>query len=115
MKKVFISQGMNGKTKREILSERAYLKNLAESCVRSKCEIIDSFIKDAPKDAKPLWYLGESLKFMADADVVVFAKDWKQYRGCKIEYEAAMAYGIAVIESYNIEKGKIGVIENDEI
>lgn len=107
MKKVFISQGMNGKTERAIKSERAYPKNVAESALNDKVEILDSFFENAPKNAKPLWYLGESLKLMADANVAIFAKDWKEYRGCKIEHEAALAYGITVIESYSKEKGDV--------
>ena len=108
MKKVFISQGMNGKTEKAIKSERAYLKNVAESALSDKVKVIDSYIEEnAPKNAKPLWYLGESLKLMAYADVAIFAKDWQEYRGCKIEHEAALAYGITVIESYSKEKGDV--------
>ena len=109
MKKVFISQGMNGKTEKAIKSERAYLKNVAESALIDKVKVIDSYIEEnAPKNTKQaLWYLGESLKLMADADVVIFAKDWQEYRGCKIEHEAALAYGITVIESYSKEKGDV--------
>lgn len=29
------------------------------------------------KDASPLWYLGRSLELMSSADIVYFAKGWK--------------------------------------
>lgn len=55
-------------------------------------EVIDSFITDAPEDAKPLWYLGKSLELMADADIVFFVEGWNKYRGCRIENAAAHEY-----------------------
>lgn len=98
MKKIFISQPMRGKTDGEILEER----NKAIEAVRMKLgeevEVIDSFFQDAPVEAKPLWYLGESLKCLAEADVAYFAEGWENARGCVIEYDSAHAYGIPVIE-----------------
>ena len=92
MTKIFISQPMNGKTTEEIENERNYIiDRLRENeCV----EIIDSFFKDTPHDAKPLWYLGESIKLMSEADVVFFCNDWQTARGCQIEHDCALEYGI---------------------
>ena len=79
--KIFISQPMNGKTNEEIEDERNYIiGRLATQFPRA--EIIDSFFKDAPHDAKPLWYLGESIKLMSEADVVFFCDGWQTARGC---------------------------------
>lgn len=61
-------------------------------------EVIDSFFEKAPVDAKPLWYLGESLKLMAEADVAYFADGWNEARGCKIEHTCAVEYNIDRIE-----------------
>lgn len=86
--KLFISQPMNGKTNEEIITERN------EAIAKfDGAEVLDSFFKDAPHDANPLWYLSESLKIMSEADVVYFCKDWQKYRGCRIEHECAVAYG----------------------
>ena len=92
MTKIFISQPMNGKTTEEIENERNYIiDRLRENeCV----EIIDSFFKDAPHDTKPLWYLGESIKLMSEADVVFFCNGWQTARGCQIEHDCALEYGI---------------------
>jgi hypothetical protein len=95
--KLFISQPMNGKTVDEILEVRAKAIESAMTNFDTDVEVIDSFFQGAPSDAKPLWFLGESLKLMADADVVYFAKGWEGARGCKIEYEAALAYGLNII------------------
>lgn len=97
--KIFISQPMNDKTNEEILNERNRVFNLFRLIVPSslEVEVIDSFFKDAPHDAKPLWYIGESIKLMADADVVYFCKDWHKYRGCTIEHECAVRYGKKII------------------
>ena len=57
-----------------------------------------AFFQSAPTDARPLWYLGESLKLLATADVAYFAKGWEKARGCKIEHTCAVEYGIPTIE-----------------
>ena len=92
MTKIFISQPMNGKTTEEIENERNYIiGRLRENeCV----EIIDSFFKDKPYEASPLWYLGESIKLMSEADVVFFCNGWQTARGCQIEHDCALEYGI---------------------
>ena len=88
MKKLFISQPMADKTDEEILAERQRAAAKFEDV-----EVIDSFFEDAPNDAQPLWYLGESVKKMAEADIVCFCKGWDKYRGCRIEYQCAVNYG----------------------
>ena len=98
MKKLFISQPMRSKTDEEILKERKAL--IAEVCMNTheEIEVIKSFFADAPADATPLWYLGESLKLLGTADFAVFATGWQDYRGCRIEHDAAVAYGIPIVE-----------------
>lgn len=61
-------------------------------------EVIESFFESAPANATPLWYLGESLKLLGTADFAVFAPGWQDYRGCRIEHDAAVAYGIPIAE-----------------
>lgn len=100
MKKLFISQPMRGKTDEEILAVRAKAIESAEELLGEKMEVIDSFFQNAPADSKPLWYLAKSLELLSTADVAYFAKDWEQYRGCRIENTCAVEYGIAVIEDY---------------
>ena len=96
--KLFISQPMNGKTDKEILYTREKaIESACKNFDEEKVEVLDSFFQGAPHEAKPLWFIGESLKVMADADVVYFAPGWEDARGCKIEYQAALAYGLNII------------------
>ena len=99
MKRVFISQPMNGRSNEEIKAEREYIaEQVAKNYKQEPVQVIDSFIEDAPHDAKPLWFLGKSLELLSTADVAVFAKGWRSARGCMIEHECAVAYGIETIE-----------------
>lgn len=98
MKKLFISQPMRGKTDAEILAERSNAIQAAKDSVKDEIEVIDSFFQGAPASATPLWYLGESLKLLATADVAYFAPGWDKARGCKIENLCAKEYGVRVIE-----------------
>ena len=99
MKKLFISQPMRGKTDDEILAERSNAIQAAKDSLGEPVEVIDSFFQNTPAEAKPLWYLGESLKLLATADVAYFAPGWSEARGCKIENLCAKEYGIHTIEA----------------
>lgn len=96
--KVFISQPMRGKSDEEILLERNQMIKKVEESATEKPEIIDSFFQNAPVEAKPLWFLGKSIELLSTADVAVFAKGWKDARGCRIEHECCEQYGIKIIE-----------------
>lgn len=98
MKKLFISQPMGGKTDEEILTARNLAIKSAEKVIGEPVETIESFIKAAPADAKPLWFLGKSLELMAKADVMYFVDGWEKARGCRIEHACAAEYGIECIE-----------------
>lgn len=96
--KVFISQPMRGKFDEEILLERNQMIKKVEESATEKPEVIDSFFQNAPVEAKPLWFLGKSIELLSTADVAVFAKGWKDARGCRIEHECCEQYGIKIIE-----------------
>lgn len=100
MKKLFISQPMRGKTDEEILAERKKAIESAERNLGEPVEVIDSFFQNAPADARPLWFLGKSLELLSTADIAYFAKGWEDTRGCRIENQCAIEYGIEVIEDY---------------
>ena len=105
MKKLLISQPMRDLTDEEILKVREEIKNRAEKTIGEPLELINSFIEDYPGEINksiPVWYLGKSIQFLSQADIVYFGGDWRIARGCKIEYEIANAYGIKVIK----EEGK---------
>lgn len=97
MKRLFISQPMNGKSDEEILTERKIAIEKAKEVVGEEVEVIDTFYTDFPPDAKPLEYLARSIKDLAQADIAYFVNGWEEKRGCKIEYECATQYGIKTI------------------
>lgn len=71
--KLFISQPMAGKTDKEILDERErVIRNVKELFPDQEIEVIDSFFYGEPKT--PLWYLGESIKLLGQADIAYFAR-----------------------------------------
>ena len=95
VKKLFISQPervtTDGADAAALMAD-VYMKTHEE------IEVIKSFFESAPTDATPLWYLGESLKLLGTADFAVFAPGWQDYRGCRIEHDAATQYGIPIVE-----------------
>ena len=98
--KVFISQPMTGLTNEEILKVRnsfiAYLKDsFVFGVLPDEIEFIDSFIEDS--NEKPLYLLGKALEKLSTADVCIFVDGWKDSRGCRIEHECCVQYGIAKI------------------
>ncbi|MEG2919165.1 MAG: hypothetical protein RR851_14680, partial [Clostridium sp.] len=88
-------------TDEEILKAREEIKQRAEKEIGEPVELINSFINDYPGEINkqiPVWYLGKSIQFLSQADIAYFGGDWRNARGCKIEYEIAKEYGIDIIE-----------------
>ena len=58
--------------------------------------LIDTFSKEeAPEINVPnLWYLGDSIRLLGTADLVIFDKDWRKARGCRVEHAICELYGI---------------------
>lgn len=99
MKRLFISQPMNDKTKEEVLEERENAVKRAEEILGEKVEVIDSyFTEEEPEGVNiGLWWLGKPIQLLATADVAYFAKGWTKARGCLIESECAFRYGVPEI------------------
>jgi len=95
-KKVFISQPMKGKEKKEIEGER---KNIVDAVKALGGEVIDSILsEEIVSKNKPLWCLGQSLQMLAEADVAIFLPGWKEARGCVAERYCCQNYEIDAIE-----------------
>ena len=103
MKKIFISQPMNGLSDEEIKEKRKeVVDKLPDFMMGEEFEIIDSFFEKAPHDAKPLWFLGKSLELLADADYAIFLDGWSAARGCRMENICCQEYGIQTIYEKNL-------------
>lgn len=97
MKKIFVSVPMRGRTEEAIKASITKMKKIAEAYEGEELELIDSYIPDAAPECnnQRLWYLGESIKKLADADV--FVGVWEcidDFVGCEIEKIAARGYHI---------------------
>lgn len=104
MKKAMLSQPMAGKTKEEIVATRdRAIKALEERGY----EVVNTLFTDEwYSDEKmkergvvqiPLCFLAKSLENMSLCHVAYFCKGWEKTRGCKIEHDSAVAYGLEVI------------------
>lgn len=97
-KKLFISQPMNGLSEEEIRKARDLAVEIVKERVNDEIELIDTIFPDFPKTGSvPLKFLSRALDKMAEADIAFFGEGWETARGCKIEHEAALQYGIDVI------------------
>jgi hypothetical protein len=96
MKKIFISQPMRGKSKGEILTERAALERLAKEKFGEDCVILDTYFADF--DGNALAFLGKSISKLSEADAAVFGTGWREARGCVIEHKCCGEYGVEIAE-----------------
>lgn len=124
MKKLFVSVPMKGRTEEEIKASIQKMKKIAEIYEGEELELIDSYIEDnPPKDSKEaVWYLGESLKKLAQADVFVGIAEDYDWSGCCIERQTAEKYGLKmyivparyVIDNYYALVDKLRPLAYDE-
>lgn len=103
-KKAMLSQPMGGKTDDEIIATRekavAYLESIGYEVVNTL--FTDEWYSDEAMGKRgvvqiPLCFLAKSLENMSLCHVAYFCKGWENARGCRIEHDAAVAYGLEVL------------------
>lgn len=104
MKKAMLSQPMAGKTEDEIVATRDRAIKALED---RGYEVVNTLFTDEWYSKEnmeergvvniPLCFLAKSLEKMSLCHTVYFCKGWEKTRGCKIEHDAAVAYGLEVI------------------
>lgn len=97
MKKLFISCPMRNRTETAIKASMAQMHQIAEAVFGEELEVIPTYFEGNPPQNTntALWYLGESIKKMSEADYFIGIYDEDQsYRGCIIENRTAKSYGI---------------------
>lgn len=96
--KVMISQPMNDKAEEQIKEER---KRIVDNFEKMHIEVINTlFTEEAPEDCNiGVYYLGKSISAMKDIDAIYMCDNWREARGCRIEYQVAKEYGIKILHS----------------
>lgn len=102
--KAMLSQPMAGKSEQEIIAARERAIHALEA---QGYDIVNTLFTDAwySKEAMekrgvvqiPLCFLAKSLENMSLCHAAYFCKGWENARGCRIEHEAAKAYGLTII------------------
>ena len=103
-KKAMLSQPIAGKTDAEIIATR----NRAIQTLEGRgFEIVNTLFTDEFYSSEamgkrgvvqvPLAFLAKSLTNMSLCHAAYFCKGWENARGCRIEHEAAKAYGLEII------------------
>ena len=111
-KNIFISQPMTGKSEEEILATRQKAIDKIHQLASKDGEqvnIIDSYIDDATRNEFQgrmgdainwdIYWLSQSLQKLALADTIWLCDGWGHSKGCKIELECAIKYGLDVVSS----------------
>ena len=98
--KVFISIPFNGRSDDKVAGEKEAVFKRNKAVQKEPVELIDSYISEnAPVSGERAgaWYLGESIKRLAESDAAVFAPGWEVARGCRIEHAVCEEYGIPIL------------------
>lgn len=102
--KAMLSQPMAGKTEEEIIATR---ERAIVVLKERGYEIINTlftdewYSKESMKERGveniPLCFLSKSLENMSLCHAAYFCRGWENARGCRLEHEAAKAYGMTII------------------
>ena len=102
--KAMLSQPMAGKSDAEITATReraiAALEGMGYEVVNTL--FTDEWYSKESMEKRgvvqiPLCFLAKSLENMSLCHAAYFCKGWENARGCKIEHEAAKAYGLEIL------------------
>lgn len=97
--RIFISQPMRGRSDSDIVAERTSITRLMHDIVGDNIEVIPSFFHGKDREMlKPMRLLGMAIELLSDADTAIFAPGWENGRGCRIEHECAVQYGLHIID-----------------
>lgn len=98
MKKIYISQPMRGREYDDIIRERKQM--IADAAVALQTDDIrplETLHRNGK--TKPLAMLGHSVEQMAEADAIIFARDWRDALGFRCERMIAAEYGLRILDA----------------
>lgn len=103
-KKAMFSQPMRGKTEAEIAAAR---EEAIAALEEKGYQVVNTLFTDEWYSEEnmrkrgveqiPLCFLAKSLENMSLCHAAYFCKGWETARGCRIEHEAARAYGLEIL------------------
>jgi len=95
-KKLFISVPMKGRSDEAIARSKEDMHKMAELLFGEELDVIDSNVAYVPAttEHEDLYYLGESIKKMANADYFIGIAYSSYFKGCEVEELVARRYGI---------------------
>lgn len=103
VKKMMLSQPMAGKSEEEIVDTREKaIKFISKKGYKLVNTLFtDEWYSKAQMESRgvvqiPLCFLAKSLESMSLCHAAYFCKGWENTRGCKIEHDAAVAYGLEI-------------------
>ena len=109
-KNIFISQPMSGKSEEEILATRQKeIEKIHQFFGADGVEIniITSYIDDATRNHFQkyvsddinwdIYWLSQSLERLAMADMIWLCEGWEYSKGCNVELECAIQYGLVIV------------------
>ena len=104
MDKAMLSQPMAGKTQEEIVATR---EKAIAALTANGYQVVNTLFTDEWYSREkmeergvvqiPLCFLAKSLENMSMCHAAYFCKGWENARGCRIEHEAAKAYGLKIL------------------
>ena len=102
--KAMLSQPIAGKSEEEIIATR---ERAIETLESTGYEVVNTLFTDKWYSKEnmeqrgviqiPLCFLAKSLESMSLCHAAYFCKGWEQARGCRIEHEAAIEYGLTIL------------------
>ncbi len=110
MKRIFIAQKMTGLSEKEVMKNRKictdYLMEHPPKGFEGEKDIeyIDYYSQEAPPPEavehthERLWYLGHSIQLLSTADLVIFANDAADAKGCVVQRLICEMYDIPFLE-----------------
>lgn len=103
--KVMISMPMAGKHDETVRKE---YNDIVEKFKKLHIEVVDTYFTDDTTDiSRPgIYFLAKSISAMEDVDAVYFADGWRNARGCEIEHQVCMKYGIKTLYSDFLNYGE---------
>jgi hypothetical protein len=118
MLKIFIAQAMTGLTPDEVNKQREIIfKAYIQMAEPNNMILIDQFnlpdpdisvdgmtYDDLHSNRQRIALLGRSIMKLAFADVVIFAGNWEDSDGAKIEHQICLDRGISIIEADDLKK-----------